>query len=108
LAGREGCTLTSIGLWPGDAPTHSLGADAVASWSAARGIGAVVWTALKPKFEGVDGNAPASSDAAVGYLKQLDVTRKAKAQEYVERAPVQIRTSYREMFERELGWYAKL
>lgn len=107
LAGREGCTLPGIGLWPGDPPPHNPGADAIAAWGAARGVGAVIWTALKPKFEGVDGNAPASAEAALTYLKQLDAKRRGKAQEYVERAPVQIQTTFRAVFEQELGWHAK-
>jgi hypothetical protein len=107
LAGREGCTLPAIGLWPGDPPPHNPGSDAIAAWAAARGVGAVVWTALKPKFEGVEGNAPTSAEAALTYLKQLDARRMAKAQEYVERAPVQVQTSFRALFELELGWRAR-
>ncbi|MBE0548106.1 MAG: hypothetical protein IH627_10725 [Rubrivivax sp.] len=61
---------------------------------------------MKPKFEGVDGNAPASAEAALTYLKQLDARGMAKAQEYVERAPVQIQTTFRTVFEQELGWHA--
>ena len=107
LAGREGCTLPGIGLWPGDPPAHNPGADAIAAWCAARGFDAVVWTALKPKFEGVSGNAPATAEAALTYLKQLDAGRMAKAQEYVERAPAQVQTAFRAVFEQELGWHAR-
>jgi hypothetical protein len=107
LAGREGCSLLNVGLWPGDRPAHNPGADAIAAWAAARDVGAVVWTALKPKFDGVDGKAPPSPEEALGYLRQLDANRAAKAQEYVERAPAQIQTTYREVFEQELGWHAR-
>jgi hypothetical protein len=107
LAGREGCTLPSIGLWPGDPPAHHPGADAIPAWADPQGVDAVIWTALKPKFEGVDGNGPASAEAALNYLKQLDAKRMAKAQEYVERAPVQIRTNFRAVFEQELGWHVR-
>jgi hypothetical protein len=107
LAGREGCTLTSIGLWPGDPPLHSTGADAIVAWGAARGADAIVWTALRPKLEGVEGDAPASAEAALTYLRQLDAGHAARAQEYVERAPVQIQTNFRAVFEQELGWHAK-
>ena len=107
LAGREGCTLPGMGLWPGDPPAHNPGADAIAVWAAARGVGAVVWTALRPKFGGVDGNAPETADAALTYLKQLDTNRIGKAREYVERAPLQVQTALRAVFERELGWHAR-
>lgn len=86
LAGREGCTLPGIGLWPGDPPANNFGAEAIAAWAAARGVGAVVWTALKPKFEGIDGSGPASAEAAINYLRNLDARRMSNAQEYVERA----------------------
>jgi hypothetical protein len=105
LAGREGCTLPGIGLWPGDLPAHALGADVIAAWALSRGLDAVVWTALKPKFDGIDGNAPASAEAALNHLKQLDARRLAKAQEYVERAPAQIQTPFRAAFEQVLGWH---
>ena len=107
LAGREGCTLPCIGLWPGAPPAHSPGVAAIAAWAAARDVGAVVWTALKPRFEGVDGTAPASAEAALVYLKQLDARRLAKAQEYVERAPPQVQTAFRAAFEQELEWRAR-
>jgi hypothetical protein len=107
LAGREGCMLPGIGLWPGDPPAHSPGADDIAAWAAAHGVDAVVWTALKPRFEGIDGNAPESAAAALMYLKQLDAGRMAKAQEYIERAPLQIQTTFRAVLEQDLGWRAR-
>jgi hypothetical protein len=67
----------------------------------------VVWTALKPRFEGIEGHAPESAEAALTYLKQLDARRMAKAQEYIERAPLQAKTNFRALFEQELGWCAK-
>jgi hypothetical protein len=105
LAGREGCSLSAIGLWPGKAPEHGPGVvDAIAKWAAARGIDAVVWTALRPKFNNVDGQAPESAAAAVAYLRQLDGKSQARAREYIERAPAQVRTPFRHAFEQKLGW----
>ena len=75
--------------------------------AAARGADAIIWRALRPKFEGVDGNAPATAEAALSYLKQLDAKRMVKAQEYVERAPAQMQTAFRAAFEEELGWNAR-
>jgi hypothetical protein len=84
-----------------------VGAADIAAWAEANGLDAVVWTALPPKFAGVDRKAPESAQAAVDYLKGLDADTSAKAREYVEEAPAQIRTSFRAFFEEQLGWRAK-
>jgi hypothetical protein len=107
LAGREGCVLSAVGLWPGRQPDHTLGADIIAAWAQERGFDAVVWTALKPKFNKIDGLEPPSADAAVAYLKQLDAHGQAKAREYVVRAPIQVTTLFRRTFEQQLGWLAE-
>ena len=104
LAGREGCVLSAVGLWPGEPPAHSVGSGAIATWAAARGVEAVVWTALEPKFNKVPGQVPESADAAIAYLRQLDAKSQARAREYVERAPAQVKTAFRRAFEQELGW----
>ena len=44
---REGTASRFIGLWPGPAPSHRVGAEAIASWAADRKLDAVVWTALR-------------------------------------------------------------
>ena len=106
LAGREGCVLSAVGLWPGKQPDHTLSADLIAAWAQERGFDAVVWTALKPKFNKIDGLEPPSVEAAVAYLKQLDAPRQAKAREYVVRAPTQVTTPFRRAFEQQLGWLA--
>lgn len=107
LAGREGCTLTGIGLWPGAAPAHGAGAERIARWAQERSLQAVVWTALPPKFGGAEGKAPASAEASVAYLLRLEARAQAKAREYVERAAPQVRTPFRQAFEQELGWLAR-
>ncbi len=104
LAGREGCSLAGIGLWPGEFPLHRPGAQAIGAWAATCGFRAVVWTALRPKFGGTDGDAPASAGAAVEYLRALKAEPKARAREYIERAPSQVRTAFRQAIEKELGW----
>lgn len=104
LQGREATGPLSMGLWPGPAPRNAVGAVEVAKWAEARGLDAVVWTALPPKFANVDGQAPPSPDAAVAYLRELGADAAAKAREYVERAPAQIRTEFRAAFEEQLGW----
>ena len=104
LAGREGCGAHAIGLWPGVMPEYDVGGTEVAFWAKAKGLDAVVWTALKPKFGNVSGKGPESAVAAVEYLKQLSPEAAAAAREYVERCPAQVRTPFRVAFEERLGW----
>lgn len=106
LAGREGCELPLIGCWPGYTPRHRLGADAIAKWAGERGFEAVVWTALSPKFGERAGQAPASAEDAVAYLLQLDAEAKARAREYIERAPAQVQTTFRPALQAALGIHA--
>lgn len=84
---RERTAPRFVGLWPGPAPSHGVGAEAIAIWAVDRKLDAVVWTALPPKFRGQDNHGPGSADAAVQYLRGLDKAASAKAREYVVRAP---------------------
>lgn len=106
LQGREGTGPLSVGLWPGPPPRYKVGAGEIAKWAEDKGLDAVVWTALPPKFANADGKAPGSADAAVAYLRGLDAETSTKAREYIEQAPPQIRTAYRTAFEEQLGWRA--
>lgn len=107
LAGRESCGVHAIGLWPDALPKHDVGAVEVAAWAKAKGLDAVVWTALQPKFGSVTGKAPESAEVAVDYLRRLSSEAAAAAREYVERAPAQVRTAFRDAFEEQLGWTAR-
>ena len=105
LAGREACSLMAIGRWPSLSrvqidDTYSI----IAAWAAQREIDAVVWTALPPKFEDVEGRAPESAEQAIEYLRSRDPETLAKCREYVERAPVQVATTFRATIEDAMGW----
>lgn len=78
----------------------------IAAWLADQSFDAVVWTALPPKFHGVEGRAP-SADEAVAFLRALSASVSAHAEDYVRRVPAAIRTRYRILFERALGWTPK-
>jgi hypothetical protein len=75
----------------------------LASWLAERELDAVIWTALPANFEERAGRA-LSVDAAVGHLEGLSGEARRRAEQYVRRAPPQVRTDIRQGLERILGW----
>ena len=99
LAAREKSHVRWVGSWPGPVTDHELGRDQIAAWAATRGIDAVVWTALRPRFAGENGSGPGSASAAVAYLKSLDGDTLAGALRYIRETPAQVRTAYRAAFE---------
>ena len=103
LAGREACGLRWIGLWTAKGSTEGAGTLAIGAWARSRGFDAVVWTALPPKFNRIEGQGPRSAEEAVTYLQGLDVSGFSRAHEYVERAPAQVRTSFRSHIEKAFG-----
>lgn len=104
LVRREGCWRGGIGVWPGDSAKRPPGWAAIDEWSRDRGFDLVVWTALPPMFGGERGRGPGSAVEAIAYLEQRDPRALKDAEEYVRRAPAQVRTAYREEFERHFGW----
>ncbi len=99
LAGREGTAIHAIGLWPGPMPKHTSGAAQIAQWGGDRGFDAVIWTALRPRFGGVDGAAPKDAAAAASFLGTLSGDALLRASEYVRRAPEQVKTGFRAALE---------
>lgn len=104
LKRREGAKKSEhIGIWQtGDKPPTSI--PAISNWSINRGIDAVVWTALPPKFDGKD-RIP-SAEEVVSYLRGLRGVQRDNAERYVRLTPRQIDTPYRRSIEAELGWTA--
>ena len=107
LAEREGSSgkpLSNpdrdIGRWP-DNPANIIG---LPTWAAERHVDFVIWTALGPSFNGIEGDFPATKEDAVAYLRGLSDGQRAKARDYVRYAPQQIGTAYREHIARCLGW----
>lgn len=91
-----------VGLWSRRSAEQSLHAEGIARWAQSRDIDAVVWTKLPPRF-GNEERVP-TLEEALTYLRGLSHYEREGAEEYIRRAPSQIRTPYREAFERELGW----
>ena len=99
LAGREGPAIHAIGLWPAQAPNHTTGHAEICQWGEDRGVDAVIWTALRPRFDGVDGAGPKDAVTAASYLSSLTGDALVRASEYVRRAPEQVRTGFRAALE---------
>ena len=104
LAEREGIPSDTVeartGHWPGDeGPPCILN---LAAWAECRGIDDVIWTKLRPRWNGQEG-CP-SSERVLGYLEGLRGPTRDCAEEYIRRAPPQIDTEYRRQIEARLGW----
>jgi len=76
----------------------------LAKWAEEKGATSVIWTALPPKYREVNGTIP-SIEEALEFLQSLDAGQKQRAEEYIRKAPEQVRTPYRHEFEINLGWY---
>lgn len=101
LRRRERCGLVDINVaFRGEAGTNPE----IEAWMCRTGIDSVVWTGLPAKFDGRVGHAP-SQVQALQYLRGLPAEAAYRAEEYVRRAPAQIRTPFRTAFELALGWH---
>ena len=72
-------------------------------WALARGLDAVVWTALPPRFDQIENRVPCERDV-LGYLRSLQGETLAHARRYFEQVPRQIQTPYGAAIARALGW----
>ena len=104
LRTRESTTMANIARLelPNAAPVDGPLA-AIATWARRKRLDAVVWTALPSNFSEVVG-VGFSVDAVLAYIKNLPPAGKAKAAEYVWRAPAFVRTPLRAALEQE-PWF---
>ena len=72
-------------------------------WAKEQKLDVVVWTALPSNFDEKVGQ-PFSIPCAIAYLKGLPPEGRAKAAEYIWRAPEFVRTPLRTAIERE-PWF---
>ena len=109
LAKREGISRSgvgqSIGVWSTAYSSRHAEAATIGEWAEQRDLTAVVWTALKPGFRESRGKPLTCRDALI-YLRSLEGKGRARAEEYIRRAPVSVRTPYRTAIEHEFGWTA--
>ena len=99
---REGTARKHIDSWEytADDPEPISG---LSIWARSIGADAVIWTALPPKFSGKNHVVPSLSQA-MEYLNSLNEEAMGLAEDYIRKAPPQIRTPYRNAFEVEFGW----
>jgi len=104
---REDTTIANIGrVELNRAADNSTGVAAtVAAWAKRSKLDAAVWTALPSNFSSRVGK-PFSVEAAVAYVKGLSPEGKAKAAEYVWRAPDFVQTPVRAVLQRE-PWFRR-
>ena len=100
---REGKKLNEkhIGRWPSEKSYRY--SDGISAWAIAKKLDGVVWTALPPKFANTDNRVP-TAEEALRHLSGLGGDARATAETYVRRTPLAIKTPFRILFEKELGW----
>jgi hypothetical protein len=91
--------------WIGSVPSGEAGlaASKIEDWLLDSPYDAVVWTALPPRFDGVEGRVP-SANQAVAYLQSLQEAKREHAEDYVRRVPASVDTPVRREIVRVLGW----
>lgn len=108
LAVREGCGREQIGSYDKSKKTFSKEAffdKNIPEWINNTNIDAVIWTNLGEKWEVKNENGEVFKIVdRVDYLKKLKNNKSALAEEYIRRAPTQIKTHYRGLIEKELNW----
>jgi hypothetical protein len=79
----------------GQPPGALLGAPEILRWATEKkGIEAVIWTSLPPRFDNAEGRIP-SPEEAVRYLLQLTGEVRRHAQQYIRQVPPEIQTANR-------------
>lgn len=106
LQAREGSGARGIGTWPRLEHRNRVTTydGMMEAWVAIKGLDGVAWTALGPTDRD---KRPGwmSETERLEYLRGLVAAGKAEAaREYIENAPAQIETPFRELVRRELGW----
>jgi hypothetical protein len=105
---REGTTIKKIGrivVAQATGPTDGDPEKSIVAWARSKKLDSVVWTALTSNFQKKT-KKPFSVAAAISHLKGLDPVGKAKAAEYVWRAPEFVRTGLRAALQRE-PWFSE-
>lgn len=102
LRKREGTNKKFIGSWSNGEPDPD-DVPELGSWAEANEVTAVIWTALPAKFNN-ENHVKLSMEEAVTYIEGLKATEKELAEEYIRKTPQQIRTPFRNEFEKRFQW----
>ena len=79
-------------------------ADRIRDWAREKNLDAVIWTDLATNFR-EERNADFTEENVIAYLECLkDQGNEKSAEEYIRKAPCQIRTRMRQEIEDKLGW----
>jgi hypothetical protein len=109
LRNREGTTLTNIGFCFVDNSRKQARdegvLEAICNWAVFKRIDVAVWTDLENNFLAKSNcRQPFSIEAALQHIQNLDSEGKARAAEYVWRAPAFVKTPLREMLQVQPWW----
>lgn len=109
LRSREGTTLKNIGFYFADNSRKQVRNEEVLKtiqeWASAKKIDVVIWTDLESNFQEKSRcKRPFSVEAAICHIQNLDSEGKAKASEYVWRAPAFVETLLREALQSQ-PWF---
>jgi len=85
---------------------RALVSAAIASWLEPRPLDAVLWTALPSRGPTGEATRPGFG-RLLAHLESLEGEARARAEEYVRRAPRPVRTPHRARFEACLGWWPR-
>lgn len=77
--------------------------DTINDWADAKNLDAVIWTDLPTNFK-EKREETFTEENVIAYLQGLKNPARGKAEEYIRKAPSQIRTRMRQVIEEELGW----
>jgi hypothetical protein len=106
LVRRDGRRATSARC-EGQGETDPELVSAIASWLETRPLDAVLWTALPSRGPAGAAAKRPGFDRLLAHLESLEGEARARAEEYVRRAPRPVRTPHRAQFETRLGWWPR-
>lgn len=82
---------------------NSTSAGPLAEWATEKQLDAVIWTALPPRIDSLEGRVPCVKEV-LDYLATLEGEKRQHAQDYLRRVPTEFETPYRQAIRKSLGW----
>jgi hypothetical protein len=102
LRKREGTSKSMIGVVSQTINIAKSGFETIKAWAVDNKWDAVIWTGLPSNFEDIK-HVPFTVENGLTYLSGLVGEERAKAREYIERAPQEVNTRLRQAVA-EKGW----